>query len=68
VLTDDHNENDAPLLPVLGGLTVLAGMAIDIATAPGAARDYNSHRVSILPTVLTPPSGPVVGLGVGGRF
>lgn len=55
---------------VLVGLATFAGGTLyDIATARSAARDYNtSHRLTVLPTVLHPPSGPVYGLGVGGRF
>jgi hypothetical protein len=73
VLTDDHNENDAPILPALGMLTVLTGMVIDIATAPATTREYNtSHsphsRVSISPSVLSTSSGPVIGIGAGGQF
>jgi hypothetical protein len=55
---------------ILGGaLAVVGGTIYDIATASGAAHEYNrAHHVSIAPTVLSPPSGPVMGIGVGGEF
>jgi hypothetical protein len=53
----------------LGTLAIVTGTIVDIATASGAAHDYNRrHQVSIAPTVLNPPSGPVMGVGVGGEF
>ncbi len=65
----DNNCEDAPC----GGDFVIAGAMLglvtgtvwDLATAPGAASNYNARRrVTIAPTVLTPPSGPVIGVGV----
>jgi hypothetical protein len=56
-------------LILVGGLAVVTGTIYDIATAGGAAHEYNrAHHVSITPTVLNPPSGPVMGIGVGGEF
>ena len=71
-VSDSSCENEpcaGSLLVGLGVLTLVTGTIYDIATASGAAHDYNrAHRVSIAPTVLNPPSGPVIGLGVGGQF
>jgi hypothetical protein len=68
-LGNDHDENNAPILPALGALTVLTGMAIDIATAPRAAREYNTQRrVAISPAIFPSASGPLVGVSVGGQF
>jgi hypothetical protein len=57
---------------VIGGLVGYAGGAIyDIATAGSAADDFNAkHRVHAMfaPTVLNPPSGPVMGAGLTGTF
>jgi hypothetical protein len=51
---------------ILGGVIgLVTGTVMDIATAPNAAHDYNAHRhLTIAPTVLMPPSGPVIGVGV----
>jgi hypothetical protein len=60
----------------LGVLGYTAGIIYDVATAPRAARRYNARhaatpqppRITPMPTVLTPPSGPVMGLGIGGSL
>ncbi len=69
----DRSCDDEPCagtaLILIGGLTVVAGTIYDIATASGAAHDYNhAHRVAITPTILNPPSGPVMGVGMAGQF
>ena len=69
----DRSCDDEPcggsILLGVGALTVVTGTIYDIATAGEAAHDYNrAHHVSIAPTVLNPPSGPVMGIGVGGEF
>lgn len=45
-----------------------AGAVYDVATAGSAAADYNRRHVLVTPTVLPTPSGPTLGLGVGGSF
>ena len=71
-LSDRSCDNDpcgGMALILLGGLTVVVGTVYDIATASGAAHDYNrAHRMSVAPTILNPPSGPVLGVGMAGRF
>lgn len=49
---------------------VITGTIWDLASAPSAADEYNaSHaHTTLAPAVLTPPSGPVVGLGINGTF
>jgi hypothetical protein len=57
------------LLVLVGVLTVATGTIYDIGMAGESAHAYNrAHRVSIAPTVLNPPSGPVMGIGMGGEF
>jgi hypothetical protein len=59
----------APML--VGGLIGYgAGTILDIVLAPRAARDFNrSHaKVYLAPTVIAAPSGPVMGLGIGGAL
>ncbi len=71
-LTDRSCEDEpcgGAALILIGGLTVIAGTVYDIATASEAAHDDNrARRVSIAPTMLNPPSGPVMGVGMAGRF
>jgi hypothetical protein len=54
------------------GLVVAAGgIAWDIATARGAADDYNAAhrpRATVAPMILQPPSGPVYGVSIGGVY
>lgn len=67
----DDTRSDAGALIGMGLLGYATGILYDIATAPRAARTYNErHRVAatFAPAVLTPPSGPVIGVGLGGRF
>lgn len=57
------------VLAIMGMIGYGTGTVLDIATAPKAAREYNArHRLVVTPTLLTPPSGPVMGVGIGGRF
>ena len=53
-----------------GAVLFVAGTVHDIATAKRSARRYNENHaaVRLVPTLLTPPSGPVMGLGLGGSF
>jgi hypothetical protein len=52
-----------------GGGLALTGIIDDLVEARSAATRYNdAHRVQVMPTVLNPPSGPVMGIGVSGRF
>ena len=56
-------------LMLVGGAGYVTGAIYDIATAGSAADSFNrKHALKVAPTVLTPPSGPVYGLGIGGRF
>ncbi len=48
-----------------------AGAIVDIVDAPAAVDRYNrAHHASAAPSpmILTPPSGPVMGAGIVGRF
>lgn len=49
---------------------VITGTLWDIASAPSAADEYNAAHAhaTFSPAVLTPPSGPVFGLGLSGTF
>ena len=53
---------------VAGAIGYGAGVLIDVASAGHAVDKYNEHRLRIAPAVIATPSGPVVGMGVGGRF
>ena len=66
----DHSCDNSAGFFIIGGLIGYgAGALYDIATAPRAARRYNAeHRTFVMPTVLNPPSGPVMGVGIGGSF
>jgi len=59
-----------PLL--VGGLIGLgAGTILDIAVAPRTARAFNDahrRRMWVTPSVMSAPSGPVLGLGIGGAL
>jgi hypothetical protein len=55
------------LLIGIGGVTVLGGMVLDIATAGKTARKHNSH-LNIGPQLVKSASGTLPGLGVDGRF
>ncbi|HEX7700923.1 MAG TPA: hypothetical protein VF403_09380 [Kofleriaceae bacterium] len=58
-------------LLAVGLIAYGGGIIYDIVMAPSAVDAYNtSHRVraTIGPAVLTPPSGPVMGVGLGGSF
>lgn len=56
------------------GLPIVAlygtGIAWDIATARSTVdrRNESLHRLKLTPTVLPSPSGPVMGMGIGGSF
>ena len=65
---DDPCGGDFLIIASLGA--VITGTIWDLASAPSAADEYNaSHaRATLAPAVLTPPSGPVVGLGISGTF
>lgn len=58
-------------LLAVGLAAYASGIVYDIVKAPSAADAYNARhhaRTTIGPTVLTPPSGPVMGVGLGGSF
>jgi hypothetical protein len=65
---DDPCGGDFLVIASIGA--VITGTIWDIASAPSAADEYNaSHaHATLAPAVLTPPSGPVVGLGINGTF
>ena len=54
----------------LGVITAVSGIIYDIATARGTVDAFNARhrRVGLAPTVIAPPSGPVMGLGLAGDF
>jgi len=51
-------------------VAIVVGSVTDITSSAGDVRAYNAahYNISVAPTVLTPPSGPVIGLGIGGEF
>ena len=57
-------------LIIAGVGAVITGTIWDLASAPSAADEYNAAHAhaTFAPTVLMPPSGPVVGLGIDGTF
>ena len=59
-----------PMPAIVGGVVVAsAGAILDIALAPRAVARYNAnHRPIVAPTILHPPSGPVPGVSISGRF
>jgi hypothetical protein len=65
-----HDSGSAPILVVGGVIGYAAGTIYDIATAPGAARDYNrKHAVTVQPALLRTASGSTsIGVGIGGSF
>jgi hypothetical protein len=65
---DDPCGGDFLILASIGVL--LTGAIWDIASSWSAADEYNAARAhtTLAPTVLTPPSGPVLGLGFSGTF
>jgi hypothetical protein len=65
---DEQCSGDFLILASIGVL--VTGTIWDIASSWSAADEYNaSHaHATFAPTVLTPPSGPVVGLGLSGTF
>ena len=68
---NDENINPVTSLLALGGMVaIVVGSVTDITSCAGEVRAYNAghHNISIAPAVLTPPSGPVIGLGIGGEF
>jgi hypothetical protein len=57
----------------IGGASVVAyaaGAVIDGVTSARAVRRHNERRraMNVAPTVLHPPSGPVIGIALAGRF
>lgn len=66
-----QNNNNAAGALLLGGLVGYAsGTIYDIATAPGAAREFNrEHQIHVVPTYMRTPSGnAAMGVGIGGSF
>jgi hypothetical protein len=68
----DSAKGDSPgnvVVPVIlgAGAVMAVGAFYDIYDAPRAVGRHNA-RLQLAPTVLTPPSGPVMGVGIGGRF
>jgi hypothetical protein len=56
-------------LVVLGAVSYVGGMIYDIATASGAAQDYNeAHHLRLAPTVVPSGAGQGLGLGLSGVF
>ncbi len=63
--------NTQEALAITGLVGYATGIVWDIATAGKAASAYNERHgftLSVTPTVLSPPSGPVMGIGIGGKF
>lgn len=57
-------------LMLLGGVVYTGGMVYDIATAPGAARDWNNAHAgpAFTPTALPAIGGPAPGIALTGAF
>jgi len=70
------SEGSTGSLGLAGGALALSGAGLfvcgiveDLVEARRAATRYNdAHRVHVMPTVLHPPSGPVMGIGISARF
>ena len=63
--------NTMTILGITGLIGFATGVAWDIGTAGSAANAYNQRHtftLAVTPTVLSPPSGPVMGVGLGGSF
>ena len=63
--------DNAEFLWLAGAFVFAGGVIYDVAAARSAAADYNTrHRapVALAPTILSSPSGPVMGVGLGGSF
>jgi hypothetical protein len=60
-----------PVLVIAGMGVVASGAIYDIVTAGRAANRFNERHAAdfqVVPAVMNAPSGPTVGLGIGGRF
>jgi len=64
------NSNLPLALVAVGASAIVAGYVYDIATARCTVDAFNARhrRVGLAPTVITRPSGPVMGLGLAGAF
>ncbi len=70
---DNCNSSDQRTGEMLlaGGLIgYAAGTLYDIVAAPSAANEYNAahRRLTIAPTMMNSSTGPVMGMGIGGKF
>jgi hypothetical protein len=66
-----NSQGSSNALVVTGMLGYATGVVWDIVDAGHAANDYNRRHainVTVSPTVITQPSGPVIGMGLGGSF
>ena len=66
----DENPKLRDRLQFVGAWTVLISIIVDLSLAPSAARKYNDRHapVTITPVPMSTPSGPALGLSLGGSF